>query len=179
MTSTVPYVFCDADGVLNVCAKPYLDAWGDLTAHKVTVSEGGGLATRVTVRLSARMGAALAAAGGDLRWLTTWEKHANRHIGPKVGIDHRPVLWREGRYDRAVCESANWKAAAICWQLQTDPRPFVWIDDDAHTPAAVEAVTTAAGAAGVDMLVVTTRECEGLAHSHVDEIAAFVAAHSR
>lgn len=95
-----PVVAVDVDGVVNVFAdRP------DLQTHTVTLrpedvdphpfahpvpDEGITLTVHVDVTLGPWL-TALAAAGADVRWCSTWGRAANLHIAPLLGI--APLPW--------------------------------------------------------------------------------------
>lgn len=72
----------------------------------------------------------------ELVWLTTWNENNTvlrlaEHLG---GLDHGRVL-PANLHTRQVGKKdwTQWKAEAILADQQENPRPFVWVDDNAHT----------------------------------------------
>lgn len=175
-TPRPPYVFLDVDGVVNVSGPLLRDPWGDGFTKKIRIDHGAGYAERYRLRLSRALGAALAALPASIVWLTTWEQHANRHVGGHIGLSPRPHLARTGPYDTPTWDDpAAWKAVALAHHVRADPRPFVWVDDDAQTPDALRYVEGVADEVRVAHLIVTPDENFGLTPEQVAEIAAFVA----
>jgi predicted AlkP superfamily phosphohydrolase/phosphomutase len=71
----------------------------------------------------------------ELVWLTTWNENNTvlrlaEHLG---GLDHGRVLPAK-LHTKQVAKKAwtQWKAEAILTDQRKNPRPFVWVDDNAH-----------------------------------------------
>lgn len=60
-----------------------------------------------------------AATGAELAWGTTWEKFANQHVGPHLGLPGLPFVSFAGCRHKAQ--------GIVPW---TSGRPFVWFDDE-------------------------------------------------
>jgi hypothetical protein len=117
-----PLLYLDVDGVVNPEAP---DA--RFTEHAVG---------RLTVRINPEHGTWLRdlATRYDLVWATTWEEHANEHIGPLLGL---PPLPHVAFFDYVV-QPGDPRVPLL--QLpymrkwapilrHADGRPFAWVDD--------------------------------------------------
>lgn len=125
----LPYFFLDVDGVVNAFAyEPSVLGFGDFECHEVAVDDGPGTPTRYfEVWLSRTMGARISMLHADIRWLTTWQGHADIEIAPRCGLPRGlPVVESEGRGRTGL----DWKFEAVRRTVETDLRPFVWVDDD-------------------------------------------------
>lgn len=118
-----PLLLLDVDGVLNPCdAKPTRRPQGYQT-HRISVTGQRGRALRVW--LNPEHGPMLLAFaqqhGVELAWATTWEHHANVHIGPAIGLPQLPVIeWGFTAH--------HWKFDAVL--TYAAGRPLAWLDDD-------------------------------------------------
>lgn len=59
--------------------------------------------------------------GVDLVWCTTWERDANRYIGPNIGLPELPVI-------EFGFTAHDWKFGAVL--RHAAGRPLAWLDDD-------------------------------------------------
>jgi hypothetical protein len=59
--------------------------------------------------------------GVELVWCTTWERDANVHIGPHIGLPELPVI-------EFGFTATDWKFGAVL--RYAEDRPLVWLDDD-------------------------------------------------
>lgn len=116
-------LYLDIDGVLN----PISPDPGQFTQHTIDA---------LTVSISSEHGVWLKelAECYELVWATTWEHHANEHVGPLLGLPELPVVefstYRSQPGDPRfriiqLLEMRKW--APIL--RHADGRPFAWIDD--------------------------------------------------
>lgn len=121
-----PLLLLDVDGPLNPYrAKPSKRPAG-YTTHRL---DPDGHTYRVW--LNPQHGPMLldfaAVTGVELVWATTWEHHANRLIGPEIGLPELPVIeWGFNGW--------HWKFDAVL--AYAPGRALAWLDDDfAEFPA--------------------------------------------
>lgn len=119
-----PLLYLDIDGVLNPLSPPDPEQF---TQHTI---DG------LTVNISSEHGAWLRELSDryELVWATTWEHHANEHVGPLLGLPELPVVefstYRRKPSDPRfriiqLLEMRKW--APIL--RHADGRSFAWIDD--------------------------------------------------
>jgi len=157
-------VFLDFDGVLNPEGRPPCDLLADWRAATVN-----GVAISWSPTLAARLGRL--ADHADVLWLTTWARNAQIHLTPLLGlpsfelagVDHFETPWRW------------WKLDVVTELWNTDPRPFVWIDDD--LTLFDEASDWVRGLGHERALAIAPDPSVGLTPDHLDTIDRFVAAH--
>ncbi|MBT2209083.1 HAD domain-containing protein [Actinomadura sp. NEAU-AAG7] len=119
---TRPVLYLDIDGVLNPDAPR-----GHHEEHTVG---------RLTVRIVPAHGGWLRelAARFDLVWATTWEEHANEHIGPLLGLPELPHVpfsayaARPGDPRVPLLQLPHARKWAPILR-HADGRPFAWADD--------------------------------------------------
>lgn len=137
-----PVIYLDVDGVLNAIPfkinKLRKAGWSDWQKSNVPSPIKGD--DRVfPFWTSKEMGAALLSLNCDIEWLTTWGEEADTHIADLVGLPKGlPVTstidtYRDTRPSSGlfVVNSFNWKLEGILTDQEKNPRPFIWIDDDA------------------------------------------------
>ncbi|GAA4316373.1 HAD domain-containing protein [Actinomadura luteofluorescens] len=116
-------LYLDIDGVLN----PISPDPGQFTQHTIDA---------FTVGISSEHGVWLKelAECYELVWATTWEHHANEHVGPLLGLSEQPVVefstYRPQPGDprfRIIQLLEMFKWAPIL--RHADGRPFAWIED--------------------------------------------------
>jgi hypothetical protein len=154
-------VFLDVDGVLNPEAR---EPPGPLTDWRTSVVDG------VTVVWSPTIASAIGhlAARADILWLTTWQAAAQRYLEPLMGLP---------RFELAGTDSGDdpwrwWKHDVVSAIWETDPRPFVWIDDD--LALFTDALDWVALLAPEQALAISPDPAAGLAPEHLDQIAGFL-----
>jgi hypothetical protein len=112
-------VFLDFDGVLNPESR---SPPGPLTDWQTSSADG------VTVRWSPTVARSIGqlASRAEVLWLTTWEDRAQIHLEPLLGLRRLELAGR----DQFDTRWRWWKHEVVSALWETDPRPFVWIDDD-------------------------------------------------
>lgn len=108
-------VFLDVDGVLSPVAPPRHDHWDDWERIE-------GIPFHLV--LSRQMAARIADLGAEIIWLTTWEHDANAVVADYLGWEPHEVL------ERKDSTGQWWKFEALAERIESDPRPFAWIDDE-------------------------------------------------
>lgn len=91
-----PLLYLDIDGVLNPLSPDPVQ----FTEHTIDA---------LTVNLSPEHGAWLKelAECYELVWATTWEHHANEHVGPLLGLPELPVVEFSTYQRQPFCISAT------------------------------------------------------------------------
>lgn len=154
-----PLLYLDIDGVLNPLSPADPERF---TRHTV---EG------LTVNISPDHAAWLRelAGGYEMVWATTWEHHANEHVGPLLGLPELPVVefstYRRRPDDPRfrviqLLEMRKW--APIL--RHADGRPFAWIDDVIPLRIKRQALTCR----GIKLVQVDPHE--GITHRHVEKL---------
>jgi HAD domain in Swiss Army Knife RNA repair proteins len=159
-------VFLDFDGVLNPETRPPLGAFADWCA---SIVEGVPVVWSPTVARSISQ----LADHAEVLWLTTWEQDAQMHLGPLMGLP---------RFELAGTDDSDapwrwWKHDVVTALWQTDPRPFVWIDDD--LAVFTEAFEWVQGLPPDNGLAVVPDPSVGLTPEHLAIIERFIAFHER
>jgi hypothetical protein len=122
-------LYQDIDACINA---EMPQGWGKLKEAKVAVSSGHTALTEgftFKIRWAPAMIEKLASLDLDLVWTTTWQHDAALGVGPVIG-------WGEdARYlaplDGVVSfPTILWKLEAVVHDLEENPGPFVWIDDE-------------------------------------------------
>lgn len=127
-----PYLLIDVDFVLNPDFSAVWDgSEGDrLRAAGWVVLQGFTMNAR-PVWLNLRHGAALLRVayetGAELAWATNWHTYANQVVAPVLGLPQLPL---------ATSPPMPKERVVIEW---TQGRPFVWLDDEDHVLAAIDA----------------------------------------
>ena len=153
-------LYLDVDGVLS----PYV-APGEVPASWPDFREGF-LGRRLVV-WSPSMLAAIGQLPVEVVWVTTWGGEAERSFGPVLGSQRpRRVL----DLSAAGLGPAGPKPAAIAEDLGSCLAAFVWVDDEAITPPAVDQLA----AFGRPMLTISPDRRTGLEPYHLEDIAAFL-----
>jgi hypothetical protein len=138
-----PLLFLDVDGVLNCRVMPFHEYL--VTANASEVAKNGftkqpsGDTIDYTVRFNAHYPDWLEELGGayQLVWATTWEKLANKLLGPLLGLPELEVVefsaYPRDMYMEAMGLVAEWKWD--CLVKYAVDRPFVFVDDQAERVA--------------------------------------------
>jgi hypothetical protein len=148
-------LFLDIDGVLNALSSRH--GFKDGRRRVVDGFE---------LNLSRRLGQRLRDLDAEVRWLTTWGDRANA-VGALIGLPHYTVA---ARPHGGASSAGSWKLDAVRSHTVREPRPFVWVDDEAIDEQAAEWVTSC----GVRSLLVRPRPNRGLAPADLDEIERFI-----
>lgn len=130
-----PLLFLDVDGPLNAyAAKPERrpDGYTTLRVPRVSVMTGAhaGLSARRLLRvwLNPDHGGALLRLGYEMCWATTWMDHANRWIGPVLGLPELPFVDFGEALFKEHPDGIHWKTGPLVDYAKG--RPFVWVDDE-------------------------------------------------
>lgn len=172
-----PYLFLDVDGVLNALDGLNQGDWDDFKKVKVEAPLGGvyGIGGyKFTLRISKTMCAALAALDVDIHWATTWEHLANDSLWRHTGLNDYPVACRMTTgmtHGLLTGDEVWWKFVEIHRMVEADPRPVIWLDDEAIPPFAEERFDTL----GVPHLLIRPEEKVGLTQDHLRRCREFVA----
>ena len=120
-----PYLLIDVDGVLNAICCQYTSYRGQPPPpvcplhHGWIKTEGLGYPLLLNPAHGPALLALAEETGAELAWGSTWEHHANEHIGPKIGLPPLPYA--------PVVRGGQKALTVVPW---TEGRPFVWLDDD-------------------------------------------------
>lgn len=163
-----PLLFLDVDGVLNPYAMtgPAPGAYGDFEEHE---------ARGFVLRLSRAMGRRLAQLPAELCWATTWADTIDRDVSPYCGLPGglRVAAWPPADGPEAL---VNWKLVQIRRLVESEVRPFVWVDDDALSwpgPDGADAYAWSAGLA-LPHLLLSPDPAKGLTEEEIGRIAGFL-----
>lgn len=122
---TKPYVFLDVDGVLN-CFETPEERYVQDSVFVPTARRPFLIRIRENVAEWLHELPELA----DVYWNTTWCEEANTCLAPAFDLPTFPVAG-----EKTCLEDDEWKTAwkfDMLWETWSkDPRPFVWIDDEA------------------------------------------------
>lgn len=165
-TSTRPYVFIDVDGVLNALVRP--DEPHIERQLRVT-----GNSYRIHIREAVLAWLRDLARDHDARWATTWQEHANEVLAPAFDLPELPIACRDDVGHGLSASHGGWKIAGVIATITEDPRPFVWIDDDAIPHDVDERFAEL----GVPYLCVRPDDVLGLSDDEIEEIEQFLAQH--
>lgn len=119
---TKPYLFLDVDGVLNADHPTF----GDTKEVDVKVNS-----RTFTITYSPCLLTRLEALPVEIVWVTTWEEHAETCLVPGIGALHGKRHLSSAGHRKFSDFYGLWKQSTIEAELERDPRPFIWIDDDA------------------------------------------------
>jgi hypothetical protein len=175
-----PHLFLDVDGVLNAFElDPSMstDGFDDFDVHEVEFELEAGYSHTFILCLSPAMGARIAQLAVDIWWATTWEHRADSAIAPLCGLPRGlPVLTAR---DAGEGWDLDWKFLEVRRTVQSDPRPFVWIDDDIDF-FRIGSITAREWAAGISMpsLLITPDARTGLRPQQLDAVEEFVRWHA-
>lgn len=173
---TLPYLFLDVDGALNALDGLNKGRWPDYRKQKVhTKDPATGDWSKLNVRISPKMCAAIAKLPVDHQWATSWEDQANATLRELTGLPKYPVACRVGEFEMTMHGfmpvEKQWKWLDIQVQLERDPRPMIWIDDE---DIPWEAGTTL-DERGIRFLLIKPDSNVGITPDHLDDIRSFLA----
>jgi HAD domain in Swiss Army Knife RNA repair proteins len=162
-----PVLAIDVDGVLNAFpgARGAPGGWRDAKVM--------GFRIRHNPLHGERLLAIAAETGAELAWCTTWEKNANEHIAPLVGLPELPWVpmapgvaeASRGLKFNQRASAGRCKAAAL--RIWAGDRPACWLDDEPDAGPALAGWT-------VPHLVIRVREDAGLQEHHLNRAARFL-----
>jgi hypothetical protein len=174
-----PHLFLDVDGVLNafeLLPGRSTHGFDDFDVHEVTFEDDDGSPHNFIVVLSSTMGARLAALAADITWATTWEHRADSHIAPLCGLPRGLPVLTEPDYGAAPW--GRWKFQVVRRAVESDPRPFVWVDDDIDSfrTASMTARNWAASISTPNLLIAPDPQT-GLLPEQLELVEIFLADH--
>lgn len=111
----------------------------------------------------------------EVVWCTDWQEMAPERLGTSLGLPVWPALiYGDGSDGRGRLRH---KAAAICQLVETDPRPFAWVDDALNQNRLPPALKTLISRLDLPVLALPADPQVGLTEHMVDRLMAF-ASHS-
>lgn len=134
-----PILFLDVDGPLNPHGNRPGAGTDGYVAHHLKPTRWAERFERPVADVEPRRvelhpghGAALLELPYDIVWATTWMSDANRYIGPRIGLPHRPFVdFEDADVFGAGPEDLCWKTVSLVTYAWS--RPFAWVDDDITT----------------------------------------------
>jgi hypothetical protein len=170
VTTDVPILLLDVDGVLNAARLDLPEGWRRGTFNGFVLSWDPTVTARLReLHESGRV---------EIQWLTTWTTDADRLLAEPMGLPRG--LRTHARGDAAPTGFAGafggaagwWKLAAAREVAAAEPdRRIVWVDDDLAEQAADTGEWLAAHP---HVLVVAPSLSVGLTHAQLDEIEAWL-----
>lgn len=157
------------------------DALGYVTQTEL---ECGGTTyqVRYSRELVKRLNAVARETGAEWLWLTTWNECSVSTINPGIGTEGTDwIRWGPGIGDGAGSDAsavearAAAKYAAVVELINANPRPFVWVDDDAASRFRREDLPMLRGA---EMLALVPEPYVGITKSELERIEEFLALHA-
>ncbi len=140
---TAPLLILDFDGVVNIlggrrATERHAAALGHIVRTELEC-EGAYYPVLYSRELVRRINASVVASGAGFVWLTTWNECSLSSINPALGLHGSDwIRWdsRSGRSptasdDERSLARAGAKYRAVIAHIEEDPRPFVWVDDEA------------------------------------------------
>lgn len=164
----LPLCLLDVDGVLNPYAMtgPTPEAFADFEEHT---------ARGFLLRLSRDMGRRLARLTAELCWATTWADTIDRDVTPFCGLPAGLRIAARPPLEEAAL-ATNWKLVQVRRLLEAEPRPFVWIDDDALSRPGPDGEDALSWAGGLEVphLLVAPDPAVGLTAAELGWIERFL-----
>jgi hypothetical protein len=170
VTSDVPILLLDVDGVLNAARLDLPDGWERGTFNGFVLTWDPTVTARLReLHESGRV---------EIQWLTTWTTNADRLLAGPMGLPRG--LKTHARADAAPTgflgplggASGWWKLDLAREAVEAEPdRRIVWVDDDLALQAAETGEWLAEHA---HVLVVAPDLSVGLTHEQLDEIEAWL-----
>ena len=170
-----PVLFLDVDGVLDPFGDPKGPDVGFRDFKSWTFAHPFESGLGYKLWLSPEMGKRVGALDVELRWLTSWREHANRHIGQRFGWPF--IQPPAAKFSMETDEMKLWNIETF---LEEEPdRPFIWVDDDMRfyrpTGWKVDVATWLRETATVPYLLSEVDGRVGLTPELLDEIETFIA----
>lgn len=157
-----PLILLDVDGVLNPWHKQ-----GPRWLSVKAVCDGATFPVVLNPEHGPMLLQLAAETGAELVWATTWEHHANREIGPLIGLPELPVIEVNSGPD---APRVHPKTPPVAEYVKG--RPFVWFDDDLDRADRLYLK----GHDGVDRFrVIDVGPREGLRPLHIERAAEWLA----
>ena len=119
--SDKPIWLLDVDGVINAFDEsgPVMGDWGDWTGFTAR-----GFPIRYSPKMIARILALHEADRVEVRWLTTWGRHANTDL-PELGLPEFAVA-----AEMPFRERDGWWKLPVAQELFDQGHAIIWTDDD-------------------------------------------------
>ncbi|MCL1869870.1 MAG: HAD domain-containing protein [Promicromonosporaceae bacterium] len=172
-----PVWFLDIDGVVNAFPSWVTPHRADYERTEVAVSDGeifGVFPIQYRPSVVEFVNRAHREGLAEVRWLTTWGRHARQAFAPAVGFDAFDVAAdppSAGGAFRSIYSRDWWKLGAIREAIGSSGHRFVFTDDDLSR----ETSEVLAGWFGEEqMLLVAPAPRVGLADGEIERIAAFL-----
>jgi hypothetical protein len=168
--STVkPALFMDFDGVLNYegsksAYRNNPDTLGYLRTDTLWIPEG-----RYDIKWSGELVRKLNALDASWVWLTSWRDYASNILSDALGLTGTSMLWWD--FVPGQVDHRN-KFPALVDSLSYNPRPFVWVDDEATKYFDKSMVPN------VPYLLVAPDPDYGMTKADLADVTDFVAAHT-
>lgn len=169
-----PLLFLDIDGVINVDVEPYdeyvVEVPTELIARNPFTWRGEGKTVTFSVCIPKDYTAWLGELSDafEIVWASTWEKLADIHIGPLVGmvglncvaLSETPMEFRWVKNG----DVGSWKWAGV--RLYAGERPFVLVDDQVENLSLAHSIDSTSTQAALQVR-------GGLRRSDVDDLLDF------
>lgn len=180
-----PLLILDFDGVINMLgtagdARRNPDALG-YVAQVDLECDGVSYPVRYSRELVRRLNLVVRASGTEWLWLTTWNECSLSSINPGVGTTAEDwIRWSSDATEAAGPEPAAIEAraaaknAAIVELINTNPRPFAWLDDEA---AAKFRAADFSSLGEAEMLALTPDPRVGITRPELERIEHFLGPH--
>ncbi len=168
-----PYVFVDIDGVLNA----FTTSADMYESRTLEVPSDDGRLWRYPIQVRSRVLDWLRTSitRFDVQWATTWQDAANDVFGPAFELPPLPVAARTDAGFGIAPSHGLWKLIGVAETVGRDPRPFVWIDDEAIPDDADDLLAHL----GVAHLCVRPDPMHGISDADLLEIGAFLRCNAR
>ncbi len=169
--SVPPIWFLDIDGVINSvgmpCASDGVDP-ADYRLVNVATTEGIVWPIQYSPAVVDFVNEVSRAGLVDVRWLTTWQQDARLCFAPIVGLDEFPAF---DDPEEVQSPMSFWKGQIVMDDYLTNPRSFIWTDDDIDDE---DLEFFAAQTGEPARIVISPISRPGLTPGHLDEIRQFL-----
>lgn len=180
---TRPVLYMDFDGVVNFVGSRtrhrkeaglgYLrrnGVWANKTPEDTWKATHGYGQRYFNLNWSAELVRKLDALDADWLWLTSWKADGPEFLDPLLGIES--AGWMDWDYSAATGFNHEMKFPALVADQAANPRPFVWVDDEATVAFDASALPVE-----VPHLVLTPDDAVGVTATDLEAMSEFVAKH--